>query len=167
MISVKDEAAEVEQLCPKCGSPMVSKMSRYGRFLACSAFPKCKYTETLTKKEEIAGDRKCPKCEASLVVKSGPYGKFLGCSAYPKCDYKESLQAKRRKKRPSGAPQTRSGLKRKKVAEPTDIDCPAGCGGKLIRRRGPRGYFYGCSNFPHCKYTSKSLPTPGQSESDS
>jgi DNA topoisomerase-1 len=178
MVSVSDETAEVEKVCPKCGSPLVSRMSRYGRFLACSAFPKCKYKETLTEKKELAG-KKCPKCGASLVVRSGPYGKFLGCSAYPQCDYKESLKAKGRKsptrqsryddgaKKPSGAPQKRRRLKRKKTPEATDVDCPEDCGGKLVRRRGPRGYFYGCSNFPHCKYTSKSLPTSGQSKSGS
>ena len=178
MTSVKEEAAGPDKVCPQCGSPMVIKMSRYGRFLTCSAFPKCKYKEPLTERKEIAGDKKCPKCGASLVVRSGPYGRFLGCSTYPQCDYKESLKAKREMKKTGGAIQGQKrashpedaqhpkGLSRKKEPKTTDVDCPDGCGGKLIRRRGPRGYFYGCSNFPRCRYTSKSLPSPGPSDAE-
>ena len=167
MTSVKEEPAGVDKVCPECGSPLVKRMSRYGRFLACSAFPKCKYKESLADREEIAGGKKCPQCGSSLLVRSGPYGKFLGCSAYPKCDYKESLKGKKRTKEPSAAAPGRGRPRSKKVPKTTDVDCPDGCGGKLIRRSGPKGYFYGCTNFPHCRYTSKALPSRGVNKSTS
>ncbi len=72
--------------CPECGSPMVVKNGKYGSFVACSNFPKCKHIKT-TKKEKIA-ITKCPKCEGTIIEKTTKRGKiFYGCDAYPKCDY--------------------------------------------------------------------------------
>ncbi len=70
--------------CDKCGSPMVIKKGRFGEFLACSAYPKCKTTRPLAHALKV----KCPKCGGNLVEKRTKKGKvFYGCSNYPKCDF--------------------------------------------------------------------------------
>ena len=80
------EAPKFFRICPKCGSPMIEKMGRFGRFYACTAFPKCKHTESL--ESEKLGI-KCPKCkEGDIVVKKTKRGKiFYGCGRFPKCDF--------------------------------------------------------------------------------
>ncbi len=72
--------------CPKCGSPLLIRLGRFGQFYACSTFPKCKYTESL--KENALGI-KCPKCgKGQIVEKRTKKGKiFYGCSNWPKCDF--------------------------------------------------------------------------------
>ncbi|MFA5355652.1 MAG: type I DNA topoisomerase [Candidatus Paceibacterota bacterium] len=84
----KKEIAETptDKICPKCSSPLIIKLGRYGRFYACSNFPKCKYTESL---EQNNLNIQCPKCkEGELVPKRTRTKKvFYGCSNYPKCDY--------------------------------------------------------------------------------
>lgn len=70
--------------CEKCGSDMLVKDGRYGKFLACSAFPKCKNVKSILETIEA----KCPKCGANLTKRRTKRGKiFYGCSAYPDCDY--------------------------------------------------------------------------------
>ncbi|RME28972.1 MAG: type I DNA topoisomerase, partial [Candidatus Zixiibacteriota bacterium] len=72
--------------CPKCGEPMVIKMGRHGRFLACSAYPKCKTTKPLPEDEEKSRTGiKCEKCGSEMVIKTGRFGRFMACSAYPDC----------------------------------------------------------------------------------
>ncbi len=77
---------ETEEYCPQCGSPLVIKLGRYGRFYACKGFPKCKYTEKVEKKSlRII---KCPKCEGEVVQKKTKKGKiFFGCNHYPQCEF--------------------------------------------------------------------------------
>jgi len=89
---------ETEEICEKCGRKMVYKMSRYGKFLACSGFPECKNIKNF-KKESQKLDIKCPKCSASpervkrnevgeIVLKRTKNGRFFyGCSRYPACDF--------------------------------------------------------------------------------
>ncbi len=73
-----------DEKCDKCGSPMIIKTGRFGDFLACSGYPKCKSTRPLTHSLNI----NCPKCGAKLVEKRTKKGKvFYGCSNYPKCDF--------------------------------------------------------------------------------
>jgi len=78
-----------QETCPKCGSAMVIRMGRFGKFLACSSFPRCRYTVRLDKEGKKVTpqitEEKCPKCGSPMVVKWGRRGKFLACSAYPKC----------------------------------------------------------------------------------
>ncbi len=80
---------KTDEICDKCGAPMVSKTGRYGRFLACSAFPKCKNTKPLNGNGKNSGaemtDETCDKCGAPMVMRKSRYGKFLGCSKYPEC----------------------------------------------------------------------------------
>lgn len=85
----KHEVTETtEEVCEKCGKPMVIKLGRFGKFLACSGFPECKNAKAIKKELELIG-MKCPKCsEGDIIVKHTRRGKvFFGCSRYPTCDY--------------------------------------------------------------------------------
>jgi DNA topoisomerase-1 len=83
----KDEALQEkfkDEKCDKCGSPMIIKNGKFGEFLACSGYPKCKTTRPLSHALGV----KCVKCGAALVEKRTKRGKvFYGCSTYPKCDF--------------------------------------------------------------------------------
>ena len=83
-IEVKDE---VNEPCPTCGSPLQIRHSKFGKFYACSAYPKCKFTRSFLK---LVLGKKCPKDGGDVVVRySKAKRKFYGCSNYPKCDYVE------------------------------------------------------------------------------
>ena len=82
---------KTDKTCEKCGRPMVIKIGRFGKFLACSGFPECKNTLPLQKEEQLT-DKICPKCGGEMKIRTGRYGKFLGCSNYPKCDYIEKIK---------------------------------------------------------------------------
>lgn len=133
-------AQPIGRNCPKCDAPLLLRSGRYGEFIACSGFPKCKYTEATQEQpdaqneapQESLTDQICDKCASPMVVKNGRNGKFLACSAYPKCKNTKPLEA----------PKT------------LDVPCPE-CGGKLLERRSKRGVFYGCENYPECKFISK------------
>jgi DNA topoisomerase-1 len=79
---------ETNKVCPKCGSAIIERMGRFGRFYACSKFPECKYTESIENKNTNLGI-KCPKCkEGDVVAKKTKRGKiFYGCNRFPKCDF--------------------------------------------------------------------------------
>jgi len=125
----------IGERCPECGGELVIRKGRYGEFIGCINYPKCKYTRPL-EKEEKKVDIKCDKCGADMLIKKGKNGEFLACSNYPECKNTKPLN------------------------EPTKIDvkCPE-CGGDIIKRKGPRGEFFGCSNYPECKFISKYEPT--------
>ena len=127
---------ETEIRCEKCGSVMVEKWGRNGRFLACSAYPKCKFSRPVEGEEPEEFDIKCEKCGSPMVVKHGRFGQFLGCSNYPECK--------------STAPY------------PTGVACPQpGCTGVLVQRRTKRGRtFYGCTAYPKCSYAIWDKPVP-------
>ena len=124
---VKEDNQEVSDvLCEKCGAPMIVKMSRYGKYLACPNFPECKNTKPYGKgdgKEEVS-DIPCDECGEKMVYRQGPYGRYLKC---PGC----------------GA--------NKAIVVDTGIVCPKCHEGHLVRRRSRRGrYFYGCNQYPRC-----------------
>ena len=83
---VKKNVEKTEKICPKCGSALLLRMGRYGKFYACSQFPKCKYTEPL---EKSSLKIKCPKCgKGEIVEKRTKKGKiFYACDQFPKCDF--------------------------------------------------------------------------------
>ena len=82
---VKIETPKVGRKCPKCKGDLVIRIGRFGKFIACSKFPECKYSETYVEKLEGV---KCPKCGGAIVIKKSKKGrKFYGCSNYPKCDW--------------------------------------------------------------------------------
>jgi DNA topoisomerase I len=99
----KAKPQETEFKCDKCGSPMVLRHGKFGRFLSCSAYPACSNIKNIDDKGNVldrpvseAGqelDRACPKCNGKLAVKASRWGtKFIGCTSYPKCDYTSELQ---------------------------------------------------------------------------
>jgi DNA topoisomerase I len=142
MPSVKNMVEPTTEICEKCGKPMVIRLGRYGKFLACSGYPECKATRPL--KSEDTGVNQvgmltseiCEQCGSPMVVRTGRYGEFLACSAYPTC----------------------------KVAKPMPLGvaCPTGgCTGELVQRRTKRGrIFYGCNRYPDCPFTLWSKPVP-------
>ena len=122
-------------LCPKCGSPLIYKEGKNGKFIGCSNYPKCDYVKK-EKKELIYIGRDCPKCGKPLVERKDRKGNaFVACSGYPKCNYIES------------APQVTS-------PEQYVKPCPK-CGGHLIKKRGKYSSFLGCTNYPSCTYMEK------------
>lgn len=134
-------AIPIGRTCPECGAELVKRKGRFGEFIACSAFPKCKYTEQIksdkeAKKEETKTEEICEKCGSPMVVKNGPRGAFLACSAYPKC----------KNTKPLNKPKT------------LEVKCPE-CGGDIVERFSKRGKFYGCANYPKCTFISKFEPT--------
>ena len=83
----KKAPVETGENCPKCGSPLVHKQSKYGKFIACSNYPDCKYIKP---KEEapVKEIMNCPKCDGKIIEKRTKRGKiFYGCNNYPKCDF--------------------------------------------------------------------------------
>jgi DNA topoisomerase-1 len=84
-VKLKDEPAGVD--CEKCGRPMVIKMGKYGKFMACSGFPDCRNAQPI--KATIGLD--CPKCHQGQVVerRSKKGRLFYGCDRYPECDFSE------------------------------------------------------------------------------
>jgi DNA topoisomerase-1 len=150
MKDIKRLEEKTDEVCDKCGSPMVIKWGRYGKFLACSAYPECKNTRQLaggegTDTPEVHEDVEkavCPKDGQPMVLKKGRFGPFLACSRYPEC--KET----RRLVRGEG------GKLQVEVLAPIDEKCPE-CGSDLMWRRGRFGAFIACSSYPTCKYIKK------------
>lgn len=84
MEKVKLADKQIEENCPQCGKPIVVKTGRFGKFLACSGYPECKYT----KPYQIKTGAKCPQCGGELMEKMSKKGKvFYGCSKYPECKF--------------------------------------------------------------------------------
>jgi len=86
-VSKKDITEKpTEKICPKCGAPLLIRLGKYGKFYACSKFPKCRYTKSL---EENTLGIKCPKCKKGKITeKRTKKGKiFYGCDQFPKCDF--------------------------------------------------------------------------------
>ncbi|PAE26728.1 type I DNA topoisomerase [Bacillus sp. 7894-2] len=82
-VEIKDEPAGED--CEQCGNPMVFKMGRYGKFMACSNFPDCRNTKPIVKDIGV----KCPKCEEGNIIerKSKKRRIFYGCDRFPECDF--------------------------------------------------------------------------------
>lgn len=123
---------KTSEVCDKCGSPMIIKWGRFGKFMACSNYPKCSNTKQIEEENEKI-DELCPECSKPLIVKRGRFGKFIACSDYPKCKYTRNFS---------------SGIK-----------CPK-CGeGDLIERQSAKKRtFYGCSKYPKCDFATWSKP---------
>ena len=131
-------AKPIGEACPECGAELLLRKGRYGEFIACSNFPKCRYSRNVDGTEPDKPeptDEICDKCGAPMVIKNSRRGKFLACSAYPKCKNAKPLTPPRE----------------------LEVPCPE-CGGKLIERQGRRGTFYGCANYPKCKFIANFEP---------
>ncbi len=82
VLKIKDD---VKGICPECGGNLISRFSRFGKFIACSNYPKCKYTKSIVK---VVKNKKCPLCQGDVVVKFTKSKKrFYGCGNYPKCKW--------------------------------------------------------------------------------
>ncbi len=78
------------EMCPECGKELVKRKGRFGEFIACSGFPKCKYSKNLAsreKKELVKLSVPCPECKGDIVQRTSRRGKFYGCGNYPKCKF--------------------------------------------------------------------------------
>ncbi|MEI6280503.1 MAG: type I DNA topoisomerase [bacterium] len=139
--------------CPKCGSSMIIKLSRGGKFYSCSKYPDCDgalmLDGTELKGPEETGEM-CPLCGekkgksggGKLVIKQrrDGTGTFISCSRYPKCKFIKKDEAEEARKR-------------------TGVICPICKKGDISERRGRFGIFYSCSNYPDCKFAIKAKPT--------
>ncbi|MGL2907022.1 type I DNA topoisomerase [Helicobacter pylori] len=128
------------QSCPKCGGELVKKNSRYGEFIACNNYPKCKYVKQTENANDGANQESCEKCGGEMVQKFSRNGAFLACNNYPKCKNTKSL------KNTPNANEIIEGVK-----------CPE-CGGDIALKRGRKGSFYGCNNYPKCNFLSNHKP---------
>ncbi|WQY01276.1 type I DNA topoisomerase [Helicobacter pylori] len=128
------------QSCPKCGGELVKKNSRYGEFIACNNYPKCKYIKQTENADNEAVQELCEKCGGEMVQKFSRNGAFLACNNYPECKNTKSL------KNTPNAKETIEGVK-----------CPE-CGGDIALKRSRKGSFYGCNNYPKCNFLSNHKP---------
>ncbi|EJC03849.1 type I DNA topoisomerase [Helicobacter pylori] len=128
------------QSCPKCGGELVKKNSRYGEFIACNNYPKCKYVKQTETANNEATQELCEKCGGEMVQKFSRNGAFLACNNYPECKNTKSL------KNTPNAKETIEGVK-----------CPE-CGGDIALKRSRKGSFYGCNNYPKCNFLSNHKP---------
>ena len=137
-------AEETDEVCEKCGEPMAIKAGRFGRFIACTGYPKCRNTKDMGENGngpfEEATDEVCEKCERPMVIRTGRYGRFLACTGYNAeenpCENRRNLLNK------------------------IGVPCPD-CGGDLVERRA-RGRggrpFWGCSRYPACEFIVNRRP---------
>jgi len=149
MKDIKAMEEKTDESCDKCGSPMVIKWGRYGKFLACSNYPECKNTRQLAGTDEGAPElhedvakEQCPTHLLPMVLKKGRFGAFLACSTYPECKVTKKLI------------RGEGGKLAVEQLQPIDENCPE-CSNPLTWRRGRFGPFIACSNYPTCKYIKK------------
>ncbi|WP_187871934.1 type I DNA topoisomerase [Helicobacter pylori] len=128
------------QSCPKCGGELVKKNSRYGEFIACNNYPKCKYIKQTENAHDGANQELCEKCGGEMVQKFSRNGAFLACSNYPECKNTKSLK---------NTPNAKETIE--------SVKCPE-CGGDIALKRSRKGSFYGCNNYPKCNFLSNHKP---------
>jgi DNA topoisomerase-1 len=132
-----------DETCPECGEQLVIRLGPYSRFLACTGYPKCRYTKPLengqdpTEGAQQESDVVCEQCGRPMMVKRGRYGTFLGCSGYPECKNTSRLGSGGK-----GEPQV------------VDQKCEK-CGTGLVIRKNRFGkLFLACPNYPKCTYAT-------------
>ncbi len=145
-------AEKIGEACPNCGGELLKRQGRFGEFIACSNYPKCKYSRNADASakgasEEKAApevlDEKCPQCGKNLIKRQGRYGEFIACEGYPKCKYSRKIEGAAKEKKPLVS---------------TGVKCPS-CGtGEIVERFSRRGKFYGCTNYPKCGFVSNYAP---------
>jgi len=155
-ISKKELTEEkTEEKCEKCGSDMIIKIGRFGKFLACGNFPECKNTKQFANGDKDGDGKKdseqleefakkyqnikCDKCGADMTAKIGRFGPFMACSNYPTC--KNILDT-----------------------NGTGVKCPQCETGEITKKRSRRGIFYACNQYPSCKFSLWAKPTGNKCE---
>lgn len=147
MVSLKGQGLPTDVTCDKCGYPMVIKTGKSGPFLACSNYPACRNTKSFHRdqngkieiqKEDQKSYGTCEKCGRPMIQKRGKFGAFLACSGYPECKTTRALG--------------------------TGIKCPeSGCSGEIIKKSTKKArIFYGCSNYPKCRFATWEEPIAEQ-----
>ena len=147
---MKDAALEVpveetDIICDKCGSKMIVKNGRFGKFAACPNYPQCRNTKPLVaksaeeeekaEKKVVVADFKCELCGADMVQRSGRYGSFFACSRFPECNFT------------------------KQKTRDIGVACPK-CASKIVMKNGKnKTVFYSCEKYPECDFSSWDMPT--------
>ncbi len=137
---------QTDMICEKCGSRMIVKEGRFGKFAACPNYPKCKNTKPLEAPKVENKDAEgaeapvtetgevCEKCGSRMVMRNGRYGSFLACSNYPSCK------------------------NTKQITKDIGVPCPK-CGAKIIQKHGrSKTVFYSCERYPECDFSSWDMP---------
>ncbi len=127
---------DADEKCEKCGSPMIIRWGRNGKFMACSGYPECKNAKPLPgEAEKMKIDEPCPDCGGELVLKQSRYGKFIGCRNYPDCRFTRPITL--------------------------GFACPKCKEGEVVSRlTKTKRTFYGCTRYPDCDFTSWDRPVP-------
>ena len=137
---------ETDIICEKCGSKMIIKNGRFGKFAACPKYPQCRNTKPLVsksaeeseegkEKKTVIADFKCELCGADMVQRSGRYGSFFACSRFPECSFT------------------------KQKTKDIGVACPK-CASKIVMKNGKnRTVFYSCEKYPKCDFSSWDMPT--------
>jgi len=135
------EPQKSDEKCPLCGADMLIRESRFGKYLSCSAFPKCKGKIQLDgdgkKVVPEATDKVCDRCGKPMVIRTGRKGRFLACSGYPVCKNTFSLDAN-------------GNVIEGSRPIVTERKCNK-CSSAMWMRLGKRGHFLACSGFPKCR----------------
>jgi DNA topoisomerase-1 len=139
-INKKDLVEEkIDKKCEKCGKPMVIKLGKYGKFIACTNYPECKATKPIGEEKKLneeLSDKKCEKCGKPMQVKNGKFGHFFGCSGYPNC---KNI---------------------KPIIKSTGVKCPQCEKNDLVEKKSKTGRtFFACNGYPKCKFALWNKPT--------
>ncbi len=142
-------AEETDILCEKCGSRMVIKNGRFGKFAACPNYPACRNTKPIDKEGNVIeknsekaaenltpapADVKCDICGGAMVIRRGRYGSFYACAKYPECK------------------------STKPITKDLNVPCPS-CGSKILIKHGrKKSVFYSCEKYPECKFSTWDIP---------
>lgn len=141
-VKKEDVLQKTGKPCPECGSDLIYRHGRFGKFISCMRYPECRYTEKTEEDkllEQEIGNEPCSECGAAMTLKRGRFGAFLGCSRYPECKHI------------------------KKIQKTTGTSCPSCATGELIERKSKKGkIFYGCSRYPDCDFALWQKPTGKQ-----
>ncbi len=139
--SIEVPVEETDIICEKCGSRMIVKNGRYGKFAACPNYPECKNTKPLDRdgkpaevKEPVMTDMVCEQCGSPMLLRTGRFGSFYACSKYPECK------------------------NTKRIAKSIGVKCPK-CGADIVAKYGrKRTAFYSCERYPECDFSTWDLP---------
>ena len=153
MLSMRGVGISTGLTCPECKKDQLHiKVGRNGHYLACNAYPDCRYTRNYIRDDkgrivpveipdEEISDKTCEKCGKPMVLKQGKFGPFLACSGYPDCKTTMSVYANGN-------------------GTSTGVKCPEkSCDGELVEKHSKRGkVFYGCNRYPDCSYATWDKP---------